>query len=337
MTAGPRQFAVPHHTGSHRPGPAALRWGVIGATSTVARLAVIPAIEASPKAELVALASLSGHAPSSDAKSYDAYEEVLADPDVEAVYIPLPNHLHREWTERAAAAGKHVLCEKPMAPTAADASAMHDACRTAGVMLAEAYMTPFHPRARAVVDEARGGRLGDVQHMQCTFSFPLRDAGNHRWQAACGGGALLDVGIYCLAPILEIAGRPPLRLFAAARTTPGGVDASFAATLDFGAGLAADVWCSFDAPERQTMVVTGTTGAVSIEQAFTAGPAETSFTIEGADGSSTVLDTGGADPYRGMVDHFQTVVRGGAHLRRPPEDSIALLALMDSLRAAASS
>ena len=335
MSGASRRFAVAHHTGSSQVGPEPLRWGVLGASSTVARLAVIPALAASPKASLVAVASLSGEAQDGDARVHASYDDLLADPDVEAVYIPLPNHLHRPWTEQAAAAGKHVLCEKPLAPDAADAAAMARACEEAGVLLAEAYMTPFHPRARALVEEVRNGRVGEIRSAEASFSFPLRDEANHRWRPECGGGALLDVGIYCLSPIVEIAGRMPSHVSAAARSTAGGVDASFAAFLDFEDGFSAHVWCSFEAPERQSLTVTGTTGRVAVETAFTAGPAETSFVVTDMDGAARVVETGGADPYRGMVDHFATVVRGGSSLRRPPAASVELLALMDRLRAAA--
>ena len=334
MTGRARRFAVAAGNDAAS-GPEPLRWGVLGASSTVARHAVLPAMAASPKADVVATASLSGHVPAPGARVHDSYEAVLADPDVEAVYIPLPNHLHRPWTEKAAAAGKHVLCEKPLAPTAADAAAMAEACRDGNVLLAEAYMTPFHPRDRAVVEQARLGRLGDVRHARSGFTFPLRDGANHRWRPECGGGALLDVGIYCLAPLVEIAGRQPEQVSASARMTAAGVDASFAALLDFGDGFAAHVWCSFELPERQLLAVAGTAASVEVEQAFTAGTDETGFDVVGIDGSTVAVDTGGYDPYRGMVDHFQTVVRGGAALRRAPEDSVALLALLDRLRAAA--
>ncbi|GAC1528665.1 MAG: Gfo/Idh/MocA family oxidoreductase [Acidimicrobiales bacterium] len=335
-----RSFAVPANPGAPAapgplPGPGPVRWGVLGSSSTVARLAVIPAILASPKAELVATASLAGVHPDGGGRAYASYEELLADPDVEAVYIPLPNHLHRGWTEAAAAAGKHVLCEKPLAPTAADAQAMADATRDAGVLLLEAYMTPFHPRDRALADHVRAGRLGELRTVQASFGFPLRDDTNHRWDPAAGGGALLDVGVYCLAPILAIVGHPPQRVAAAAVMTPSGVDATFTAWLDFGDGLTAGITCSFEVPEHQQLSLVGTQGRIDVETAFTAGPTHCGFDVITRDGAVERVDTGGADPYRGMIDHFQTVLRGGAPLRRTPGQSVALLTVMDDLRFAA--
>ncbi|GAC1386002.1 MAG: Gfo/Idh/MocA family oxidoreductase [Acidimicrobiales bacterium] len=332
-----RSFTVPATTAASGPlpGPAPVRWGVLGASSTVARLAVIPAILASPKAELLATASLSGVHPDGGARRYATYEELLADPDVEAVYIPLPNHLHRKWTEAAAAEGKHVLCEKPLAPTAADAQAMADATRDAEVLLLEAYMTPFHPRDRALADHVRAGRLGELRTVHASFGFPLRDAANHRWDPTAGGGALLDVGVYCLAPILALAGHPPQRVAAAAVMTPSGVDATFTGWLDFGDGLTAGITCSFEVPEHQRVSLVGTLGRIDVETAFTAGPTHCGFDLVTVDGAVEHIDTGGGDPYRGMIDHFQTVLRGGAPLRRTPAQSVALLTVMDDLRLAA--
>ena len=140
-----------------------LGWGVIGATSWVAQRAVLPAIVASPEARLVGAASERVDdvgTPFGAERSYRTYTDLLDDPAIDAVYVPLPNSLHRSWVERAAAAGKHVLCEKPLAPTAADAEAMAKTCAAAGVLLMEAYVTPHHPRARAIAALVAAGRLG---------------------------------------------------------------------------------------------------------------------------------------------------------------------------------
>ena len=202
-------------------GPAPpLGWGVIGATSYVAQKAVLPAIVASPRARLVAVASQraadGGGAPFGAPRAYQSYTALLEDPEVEAIYVPLPNSLHREWVERAAAAGKHVLCEKPLAPTAADARAMAAACAAAGVTLLEAYMTPYHPRAQAIEALVASGRLGALRFGRAVFTGVLDRPDDHRWRPEMGGGALLDVGIYCLAPLLvAMAGR-------AARASGGG-------------------------------------------------------------------------------------------------------------------
>jgi predicted dehydrogenase len=321
-----------------------LRWGVIGATSWVARVAVLPAMRESPHAEIVAVASRDPEAGRRVAlatgaqRVHSCYDEVLEDPDVEAVYIPLPNALHRPWTERAAAAGRHVLCEKPLACSADDARAMQAACGDAGVRLMEGYMTAFHPRHRAAVGIARGGELGELRSMRSVFTFPLADAANHRWLRGMGGGALLDVGVYCLTPLLEIAGRAPLAV-AAARTAGGdGVDASLRGWLDFGDGLVATVECSFEAPERQLLEVSGTDAVLSVERPFTCGPSDTGVRLLHRDRDVEDRRTPALNPFREMVDAAWAEVRNGdgAPSRfRTAADTIAVATLCDRLRAAA--
>jgi xylose dehydrogenase (NAD/NADP) len=315
-----------------------LGWGVLGATSQVARKAVLPAIAASPAARLVAVASLHASGARDDvgaARAYGAYAALLDDPDVEAVYVPLPNSLHREWVERAAAAGKHVLCEKPLGRSAAEARAMAAACDAAGVRLMEAYMTPFHPRTRAIEGLVASGRLGALRFARVAFTGVLDRPHDHRWRPEMGGGCLLDVGIYCVAPLLAAAGRPPTRVEAAASLTPSGVDASFAGWLDWGNGFAATIECSFDAPERQWLELVGTEAALWVDRAHTPGPEDTAITLRHREGLVEHVVVSGADPYRAMLEHFHAVVRRTAEPSRPCADSIALLAVLDRLREAA--
>lgn len=318
----------------------ALGWGVLGATSAVGRLAVLPALAASPTARLVALASQS-HEPGTyedfgAARSLRAYEDVLADPDVEAVYIPLPNSLHARWVLAAAAAGRHVLCEKPLATSAAQARAMAAACEASGVQLMEAYMTPFHPRSAALEALVRSGRLGSLRFAHAAFTGVLSRTDDHRWQPDMGGGVLLDVGIYTLEPILAAAGRGlPRAVAASAHVTPSGVDASFSGWLDLGDGMAAAIECSFEAPERQRLEIVGDRAAASVESAFTPGPTDTAIQLRHRDGSTDVLEGPGADPYLGMVEHFADVVRGRATMGRGPGASVHLAEVIDALGAAA--
>lgn len=316
-------------------GPTPLGWGVIGATSAVARLAVLPALARSPTARLVALASQSGPPGSFEAfgsaRVRGSYQPVLDDDEVEAVYIPLPNSLHAEWTAKAAAAGKHVLCEKPLATSQAQAQAMVAACQAAGVILMEAYMTPFHPRSQALGELVASGRLGPLRFASSAFTGVLDRPDDHRWAPEMGGGALLDVGIYCLEPILAAAGRTPLALAASAHRVSSGVDASFSAWLDLGQGTGATIECSFEAPERQRLELVGTDAAVVVERAFTPGPADKTLTIRHRDGTDATMETPGGDPYLGMVEHFADVVRGRAQPRHPLAVTLARAVLVDQL------
>jgi len=311
---------------------------VIGATSQVAQKAVLPAIVASPGARLVAVASESaadgGRGRFRAVRAYRTYAALLDDPEVDAVYVPLPNGLHRQWVERAAAAGKHVLCEKPLAPTAADAEAMGAACAKAGVALLEAYMTPFHPRAGAIEALIASGRLGALRFARAAFTGALDRPDDHRWRPELGGGSLLDVGIYCVAPLLAAAGRLPARVEAAAALAKSGVDASFSGWLDFGDGFTATIECSFDAPERQSLEIVGTEAAVLVDRAHTPGHEDVAFTLRHRDGRVEAMVAGGGDPYRGMIEHFQAVVRGEVEPRRSCADSVALLTVLERLREA---
>ncbi len=314
-----------------------LRWGVLGVSRQVGRLAVLPALQQSPTAELVAVASRDLARAQAEAErfsaatAYGSYRELLLDAAVEAVYIPLPNGLHREWTVAALQAGKHVLCEKPLAPSAADAEAMAAAAARQGVFLMEAYMTAFHPRSARILELARQA-LGELRFAHAAFTFPARDPSNHRWRPELGGGSLLDVGVYCLAPLLAIAGREPRAVQARAVLSPSGVDASCAAWLDFGAGFAAACETSFEAPERQHFEVVGTRAALSVERAFTPGPADDQVTLQPVDGPAERLTTGANNPYLAMVEQFAAAVRGQAASLRSVADSIATLRVLDRLR-----
>ena len=281
-----------------------LGWGVIAASAWVAQQAVLPAIASHAGSRLVAVASQSRDAGSAlqtfgALRNYRSYAELLTDPDVEAVYMPLPNSLHRAWVERAAAEGKHVLCEKPLAPSAAEARLMDAACAAAGVSLLEAYMTPFHPRAAAVDALVRSGRLGALRFARAVFTGVLSGPDNHRWRPDTEAGALLDVGIYCVAPLLAAAGRAPRRVEAAAVTTPAGVDASCSGWLDFGDGFSAAIECSFDAPEHQSLEIVGTQAAVIVGRAHTPGPDDVAFTLRHRDGRLEEVVVGGGESLLG--------------------------------------
>jgi xylose dehydrogenase (NAD/NADP) len=312
-----------------------LRFGILGASSLVSRLAVAPAIESSESAALVATASLSD-----PTATYPSYEALLADGDVEAVYIPLPNSMHREWTERAAAEGKHILCEKPLATSAADAAAMAAACSVAGVVLMEAYMTQFHPRDRRWRELVTNGAVGEPLFATAAFTGVLDRPDDHRWRPEMGGGCLLDVGIYCVTPLLVALGgaardaETVRDATGAARRTERGVDASFSGWLDFGGGRAGSFECSFEAPERQQLEIVGTDGALSIDRAYTPGAADTAISLRHRDGSIEKIEAPGADPYRSMVEHFAAVVRGRAPLERTAAESVELARIIDRLRAA---
>jgi len=241
---------------------------------------------------------------------HESYEALLADPEVDAIYLPLVNSLHREWTLRALQAGKHVLCEKPLALNAAEGEEMAAAARSAGRILMEAFMYRFHPRMRRLRETAKG-----VRYLQASFGFPLRDEANYRLQPELGGGALLDVGCYGLDVARWLLGEPD-KVVAVLRPGPTGVDLSASVLLGFPGGATASVWGSFESPEQQELLLVTESDVVRLERPFTAWKDP-------------------HDPYRLMVDEFAAAALSGSAPPLPLEDSLAGLRLLDRVRAAA--
>ena len=280
---------------------------------------MLPAISASRNGRLVSIASrdleraqamASQHAIPNVAADYEA---VLADGDVDAVYIPLVNSLHKEWTMRALAAGKHVLCEKPLGMNAAEAEEMAAASRSSGCLLMEAFMYRFHPRMQAFVAGLRGDDL--PLHVQASFGFPLTDAANYRMQAALGGGALLDVGCYTVSVARWLLGEPDTVLARARIDRTTGVDMSVSALLHFAAGGTASLWCSFESAEEQGLTAVTAKGTFSLERPFTAWQDP-------------------HDPYQLMVESFADSIAGGSEPAIPLAESIANMTALDRIREA---
>ena len=292
-------------------------WGVLGA-AWIAGRAVLPAIAASRNGRLVAIASRSRPRAEKMATEHrvarvlDGYDDVLADRDVDAVYIPLVNNLHREWTLRALAAGKHVLCEKPLAMDAREAEEMAAAAEAANLRLMEAFMYRFHPRTRAFV-----AAQSAPSRIEATFGFPLNDWTNYRLRRELGGGALMDVGCYTVDIARWLTGSEPERVTAAARVDEeSGVDMTTTMDLTFPGGATASLWCSFESEERQKLTVTGPDGAATLARPF-----------------SAWRDPD--DPYQLMVESFADSVIDGTPVALPPQQSVANMRALDRIRAAA--
>ncbi len=315
-------------------GAESLGIGVIGGGSFVARQAVLPGIDDAHGVHLAAIASRSGGIDDrwSDRAVAD-YDDVLAHPDVQAVYLPLPNGLHETWTVEAATAGKHVLCEKPLAPTAPEAARMVDACRAHGVVLAEAWMTPFDLRWQRMLADARAGRIGDVDRVDARFTFTIGPdaADNYRWRPDQGGGALLDVGIYTLGFAVELWGAEPETVTVHERvTTADGVDARTDAELVWAGGQRARIVCSFVDDEQQRLSVAGSRGSITaVGDAFTGGPDATDHHLDV--GTPHTVTGPAADPYRAMVEAFARHVRGDETWPRPIDRSLDLMLLLDRI------
>lgn len=304
---------------------------MIGANSFVARAAIYPAVASSAEVEIAAVASNSEVPSELSDVARGSYQEVIDDPAVEAVYIPLPNDLHRRWTEQAAASGKHVLCEKPLATAPDDAAAMFAACHAAGVVLAEAFMTPFHPRTTAVIDDVRSGSIGDVRSIRSEFSFTIGPdhSDNYRWVREQGGGALWDVGIYTLSPIFDLFDNPAVRNVTS-HVGPSGVDITTSVTLATERATATAL-CSFEMPERQLLEIRGTSGTITVDHAYTASESDDHYVIQRPDRSRDRVITGGADPYRLMLEAFVQACRGHSPWPRTEAATLAMIGQITEL------
>ncbi len=311
--------------------------GVIGARSMVAELAVLPAIMASTRLHLAAVASVGGPVKKPwAAASVSGYEAVIEHPDVEAVYIPLPNGLHAPWAERCAAAGKHVLCEKPIGRSASETAHMASVAAAHNTLLAEAWMTTFDARWIEAVKIARNGDLGRIHLIDTAFTFTIGPDGanNYRWNPEQGGGALLDVGIYCLGPAVELWGYQPSEIQVAAAQTAGGVDHTTAATLVWEEARTATVRCSFVEPERQLLRIEGDQGTLEINgDAHTGGADPSEISLVNNQGVSRTLTIQTNNPYGEMLEAFADAVRGIREWPRPIERSVEMLHLIDQIRA----
>jgi len=246
-------------------------------------------------------------APYAEAQVCDSYEALLEQPDVDAIYIPLVNSLHSDWTLRAVAAGKHVLCEKPLAMNAAEAEQMATAAAAAGKLVMEAFMYRFNPEMRAFVESVR-----DPLHVQASFGFRLSDSANYRMHAALGGGALLDVGCYVVSIARWILGEP-VEVLARGRVEHG-VDMTVSSLLTFSTGATASLWASFESPEEQDLTVVTREAVQRRERPFTAGHPD--------------------DPYRLMVESFGESVLHDHPPALPLSDSIANMRVLDRIRRA---
>ncbi|MGA7271702.1 MAG: Gfo/Idh/MocA family oxidoreductase [Acidimicrobiia bacterium] len=325
-----------------------VQWGILG-TADIAVRKVIPAMQGSALSRVVAIASRSAQRAAEVAQSLDiprshgSYEELLADPDVEAVYIPLPNSLHAQWTLAAADAGKHVLCEKPLALTAAEAQTMIDGARRAGVKLMEAFMYRFHPlwsEVRRLVD---GGAIGEVLAIQSFFSYRNIDPEDIRNIAEYGGGALYDIGCYPVNVARMLLGGEPSRVMAAIRRDPDfGTDVVTSAILDFD-GRHATFTCSTQLEDDQRVHVQGTGGRLLVEIPFNIPPDQPTRLYRFAGGSPPVApdvetyDVPAADQYTVQADAFSRAIIDDAPVPTPPEDAVANLKVLERVFASAAS
>jgi predicted dehydrogenase len=319
-----------------------LRWGVLG-VARIATQKVIPAMQRGTWTRVEAIASRDDAKARQAAqelglaKAYGSYDALIADPEIDAVYIPLPNHLHVEWTTRAAEAGKHVLCEKPIGLTAADAEALVAVRERTGVLIQEAFMVRTHPQWLRAREIARSGQIGEVRSIVGYFSFFNDDPRNIRHRKDYGGGGILDIGCYLVNTARMIYADEPQRVCALIEESERfGVDWLASLMLDFGGARHAVGSCSMRLAHGQRIVISGSLGRVEIEIPFNAPPdrpcrifVEDAPSGEVPDRQTVELPV--CDQYTIQGDLFSEAAMRGKPAPYPLEDSVANMRVIDAL------
>ncbi|MFC6718399.1 Gfo/Idh/MocA family protein [Natrialbaceae archaeon GCM10025810] len=316
-----------------------MKFGVLGAAG-IARKAFLPAVESSEH-EVRAIASRSEDRAADVAEEYSihehygGYEDLLEDADVDAVYVPLPNALHAEWTKRAADAGLDVLCEKPLASDAPEAREVVDHCEDRGVTLMEAFMYRYHPRTERAIELARE-ELEDVRSVDAAFKFPLFDRPDDvRLSRDLAGGSLMDVGCYAVSAARQFLGEPNRAYAYSHDSRDADVDTELSGILQYNDGTSARIASGFDTETVQFYRVEAANGWLEVRTAFDAPtdePLELEYLI---DGERDVETFDPVDQFRLEVDHFAECVESGTTPRTDGEESIANMAVIDTLRESA--
>lgn len=325
-----------------------LRWGILS-NARHTQDAILPALAKTESGRAVAIAARNRDAAAETAARFGidrvhaSYDDLLADPQVDAVFIGLPNSLHAEWIGKSIAAGKHVLCEKPLTVTEAETDGLAEKAAARGVHVQEALMTWSHPRWHQIRDIVRSGRIGRPTAVQGRFSFFTRDAGNIRNQSALGGGALLDLGMYLVSSARFVLGTEPTRAAAMIDYDPDfGTDRYCSFLLDFPNAQGSFV-CSNQMGYAQRMVIYGTHGHVEVETPWTPSPAEPSRYIVNSAASDTaplveeIVTVPPTDQYTLQMDAFAELIGGRRTPAVPLQSSINNMRVLDAIRTAGTS
>ncbi len=314
-----------------------IHWGILGC-APIARRAFIPAVRESRNGLPYGIASRDPAKAAAWAdefgfeRAYRDYAELVEDPAVDAVYIPLPNHLHAPWAVRAARAGKHVLCEKPMALDAAEAAAMIREAARAGTLLMEGFMYRFHPQVRKLRGLLDAGEVGRAHTVRSTFGFLYAgDPRNYRWSAKMGGGSVYDVGCYPVSAARLVFADEPVAVCAKATFHPRRkVDMSAHMLLEFPGGRFAHLDCSFESDFESRLEVSGPEGRIVSERFYSAKRFPTDMALF-KDGAPRRFAFRPFDQFRAMAEHFGDAVLKGVPLRFPPRDARLNMRVLDAV------
>jgi xylose dehydrogenase (NAD/NADP) len=313
-----------------------LRWGLLS-TARINK-ALIPPLRISKRNKLLAVASRSKEKADVYARekkishAYGSYEALLDDPEIDVIYNPLPNHLHAEWTVKAVEAGKHVLCEKPLALNLSEVDAIAEAAKKHDRIVAEAFAYRSHPQTRKVKEIIERGELGKVKMVHGSFTFVLTNPDDVRWKPEMGGGSLWDIGCYPLSFTRWVLGAEPLEVFAWQVTSPTGIDETFAAQLRFPGEVYFQLNCSFKVPSHEFMEIVGDEGTLSIPRPFNSGVSKVLYLTR--DGKTSTIAVKGPEPYLAEVEDFADSILLGKPVVVSLTDSrlntAAILALLES-------
>lgn len=313
-----------------------LKWGLLS-TARINR-SVIPPLRASKRNQLSAVASRSQDTADAYAREWKipralgSYEALLADPEIDVIYNPLPNSMHAEWSIKAVQAGKHVLCEKPIALTLDEMDAMMQASRETGRILAEAFMYRHHPQTLKVKEMVDQGLLGKLQLIKGSFTFDIASEDDIRLKKEMGGGGIWDVGCYPISYARAVVGAEPLQVFGTQITGQGGVDETFVGQMRFPDDVFAQFDCGFRSPSRSFIEIVGTQGTLNIPLPFKPGEKETVILTRGD--KPEKVEVKGQQLYLGEVEDMADAIL----LNKPPRISLsdsrantaAILALLES-------
>ncbi|MCZ8515922.1 Gfo/Idh/MocA family oxidoreductase [Paenibacillus filicis] len=315
-----------------------LRWGIIGCAGIAIR-STIPGIQQSQTGVAAAIASRDTRKAEETAaklgipQTYGSYEELLADKEIDAVYIPLPNHLHKEWTIRAAEAGKHVLCEKPAALNAREMEEMADACAKAGVQFAEAFMYRYHPRYEMIREIIGSGEIGELRGIHGAFTFNnAKDAKNVRYRRDWGGGSLYDVGVYPISAARMILNREPeaATVHAFFSDEHDGVDMMASGLLEFPGSVALTFDCGMWAAGRNVLEIIGTEGRIEVPSAYVARQNENDHFFVSTKEGRREVEVPRVNQYALQADAFARAVLSGEPLPYSPQDAVLNMRVIDA-------
>ncbi len=326
-----------------------VKWGILGC-ARIAATAMIPAIRDSANGEVLATASRDLQKATEYAQRFDlpraygSYEELLHDPEIQAIYVPLPNSLHKPWTIRAAEMGKHVLCEKPIACNAGEAQEMADACQQNHVLLMEAFAHRFHPQLDRAMELIQAGKIGRIVRIASSMSRSAYPAENIRMNRELGGGALMDLGCYCVNTARFLIGAEPARVFATQEIGAHGVDERTTATVYFPGGKLLQFDTNLFLEDRrfeQGCTIYGERGNLYLHQAFTqidllrfgrlvdTAIIFTDHTI-GA-GHTETFSVTAQHQWRLEAEYFAGRILAGGSIDQPAENGIANMRVMDAI------